>query len=355
MARYLLTKEEAFTYTRDLFMKAGVSEEDASIVADNLVFAELRGVYSHGLSRIGVYLRNFANGGFNKAPKYRIIRETISAFSLDADGAPGAVVGTYAMKKCIEKAKTSGACFGAVGNCNHYGMAGYYSMMAIPENMIGFSCCNALAVVAPYGGKDRFMGTNPFSVAIPTCEEHPFFYDGATSVVAQGKVMVAVKEKRPIPLGWALDVDGNPTTDADRAFAGTMIPFGGYKGSNISMIVDIISSLLSNASISSDITELNKNFDKCMDNGLFFGALNVEAFTDVEKFKKDVDAYIRRVKSTSPAPGFEEILVAGEKEFRKLEEYSKTGFTIGAGVCAELDKLAEDYGVRKFERVEVEG
>ena len=354
MSQYRIKAEDALSYTKDLFVKVGVSEAYASRVADNLVFAELRGVYSHGLSRIGVYLGNFLQGGFNKTPNFKIRNERLSAFSMDCDGAPGAVAGTYAMKKCIEKAKQTGVCMAAVGNGNHYGMAGYYTVMALEEDMIGISFCNALATVAPFGGRDRVMGTNPLAVAIPADKELPLFYDGATSVVAQGKVMVAVKEGRPIPEGWSLDVEGNPTTDANRAFAGTMIPFGGYKGSNISMIIDIMSSLLSGAAISMDIRELNRNFGQSMNNGMFFAAIDISAFTDKEQFKNDMDSYIRRVKGTHTAPGFDEILMAGEKEFRKLAEYSVTGFPVGHNVVAELDKLAEEYGVKKMPRESID-
>jgi LDH2 family malate/lactate/ureidoglycolate dehydrogenase len=348
MSEIRVPEEQSVQFCSELFRKIGASKEHADIVGDNLTFAELRGLYSHGLSRVMAYSERLEKGAYNRNPRIRVTKESAGAATLDADKALGAVSGLYAMELCMEKAKKNGTASVAVKNANHYGCLAYYTLAAAKKGMIGFTMCNSLAGTSVWGSNDRVLGTNPFSVAIPAHKKRPVVYDGATSVVAFGKVAVAHMEKRPIPGHWCYDREGNPTADSTAAFHGIMRPFGDYKGSGISMLISLLCAGLSDSYFDMEKEMLSLEKDLSAGGGLsdFFTVIDIGAFTDPEKFKNRVDTFIDLVKMSRKIPGTAEIFVPGEIEFNQEEEFrAKGGFTIGPNLFAGLKASRDKYGL----------
>lgn len=337
---------QAIDFCTEAFMAVGVPEADGKIVAQNLVEAELRGHGSHGVSRMKFYMAKLAGGGFNPKPNIRILKDRPSMLLMDSDYSLGAVAGTQAMSLCIEKAKKTGFAAASVCNGNHYGIAGFYAMMALEHDMIGFSVCNSVKLQAVHGGAVPMLGTNPIAVAVPAGKQYPLVFDAATSTVASGKIIVADIEGKPIPLGWALDTSGNPTSSAKDALQGALLPLGGYKGSGLAIIVDVFSAVLSGAMTSPHVNELRFDPDKPQNVGFFFGAIDVGSFEDVDVFKARIDQLIDELKSCKKMEGVEEIFMPGEIEYRKKEQFSKNGFKIGPGVHNDLLQLKERFNLK---------
>ena len=328
-----------------IFIGAGVPLEHAAIIADCLVHADLRGHGSHGISRMMIYCERLDLKLVNTNPKFTFTQKNGCAMVMDADNASGPVAGITAMDKVIEEAKKHGIAACAVHNANHYGVPAYYGMRALEHDMIGMTFANAPSTMAPWGGKKAFFGTNPICVTAPALTKHPFVYDVSTSVVARGKILLADIEGKDIPEGWALDPDGNPTTKTKPALKGTVLPFGGYKGSGIAMMVDIFCALLSGAAFGPHIGNIYNNPTGKQNLGLFFCAFDIGSFTDVTVFKTRMDQMIEEIKSVEKVSGFDEIFYPGEIEFRSEEYNRKHGIEIGPGVMNDLAALCERYGL----------
>jgi LDH2 family malate/lactate/ureidoglycolate dehydrogenase len=347
MGEIRVPEEQSTQFCSGLFQKIGASREHADIVGDHLTFSELRGLYSHGLSRVMTYSERLEKGAYNKNPHIRVVKEGAGTATLDADKAFGAVSGVYAMELCMEKAKKNGTASVAVKNANHYGCLAYYTLAAAKRGMIGFTMCNCSASTSVWGSNGRVLGTNPFSVAIPADKKRPVVYDGATSVVAQGKVAVANIEKRSIPGHWCYDKEGNPTSDGTAAFHGAMRPFGDYKGSGISMLIALICAGLCDTYFDMEEEMLRLEQDLSAGGNLsdFFTVIDIAAFTDPEKFKRRVDVFVDLVKMSRRITGTAEIYVPGELEFNKVEEFrARGGFTIGPNLFAGLKAARDRYG-----------
>lgn len=323
------------------FTAAGVSSADAELVSRSLVQAELRNIGSHGVIRLSTYLRKIKDGGFNLNPQVRVLRERAGTALLDGDAGLGAVLGDRAMRLCIEKAKNAGVAAVSVRNANHYGYAAYYGRMAVAEGMIGITCCNTPAKMAVYGGAENLLGTNPLCVAVPASE--PFIFDGATSVVARGKIMYYSISGLPIPSHWACGLDGNPTTDAKVALKGVQLPFGEYKGSGIAIAVEILSAALSGARFSYAASELFSEYEKPQGLGLFFAAFDVSAFADPTAFRAGMDELMSRLRSSKKANGHDEIVMPGELEARAEAENLREGVSIPEDLLKDLVSVAKEY------------
>jgi len=322
---------------------AGMPEEEAEIVADNLVQADLRGVDTHGVSRLHVYVERLKRGLVLPKTESKIVKETPTTALVDGGNGMGAVVGVRAMRLAIEKAQAAGTGFVAVKNSNHFGAAAYFAMMALPYDMIGLTLTNGPAVMAPWGASRSYFGTNPFAVAIPSLEEPPVVLDMAASVAARGKIIMAAKKQESIPLGWAIDPEGNPTTDPEAALKGSLLPLG-YKGYGIAFIVEILSGILTGGPFGPGVGELYR-FEKPQEVCHLFGALAVEAFTPVQEFKQRVDRLIREVRATPKAPGVEKIYFPGEIEWEKAKVRSEQGIPLSEAVYQELARLGEACGL----------
>jgi len=328
----------------ETFEHLGVLPEQARIVADNLISADLRGIYSHGVARMDQYATSIEHGEINTRPDIRILQERTSTLLVDADHALGSVAGTWAMRRAIAKARQTGIACASVGNGYHFGIAAYYASLALPEDMIGVAVCDSQAIVAVHGGMDGVLGTNPICVAIPAATRPPLIFDAATSEAAFNKVMVAAQEGRQIPPTWAIDHDGNPTTDPHAAIGGAALPFGSYKGSGLSVVVQTLSSVLSgNWTRQRETVHFGSpaNFKV----GYFFVAMDIAAFQDVDTFKEGVDNLIRLLTASRKRPNCEEILMPGEPEVRKTTDQRLNGIILGPGVFGQLLEVGKRYGV----------
>jgi len=340
---YFIHSDKAKLLCTAILKGVGVDEKDAAIVADNLVTAELRGIGSHGLSRMLVYCERIVNGFINTKPNVKILKEDGSSLLIDGDNGVGQVIGLKAMDMCIQKASKTNISMCTVKNGCHFGIAAYYAMRALEQDMIGIALTNAPSTMCPWGSITPMLGTNPFCFAIPAGSHRPIVLDCATSVVARGKVVLADKENKPIPEGWALDKMGRITTDASEALKGSVLPFGNYKGSGISLIIDILCSMLSGANFGQHIGELYNNSETYQNLGFFFAAINIRNFTDPVLFKQRIDNMIDEIKQSEKASDIEEIYVPGEIEFNNEEINRISGIKVGAGVFNDLVSLVNKY------------
>ncbi|MEG2621668.1 MAG: Ldh family oxidoreductase [Clostridia bacterium] len=347
MANIRLTQQQSIAYVTHLLTALKLPEQQAAVVADHLTMAEMRGLASHGLSRIPFYTNKLKFGGYKADPSMCVLRQSASSALIDADDAFGVVSGCYAMRMALDKARHTGCASVSVTHANHIGFLAYYTMMAAQENMIGLAICNAGAATSIWGTSERVLGTNPLSVAVPAQRHWPVVFDAATSVVAQGKVAVASIEGKPIPDNWAFDSAGRPTTSAQEALKGAMRPFGDYKGSGLAMLISLVSAGLNGVAFDMEPENLRRIKDSSAgsDLGDFFMAVDISAFADVSLFKDRVDTFIELVKGFAPAPGFGEILVPGEAEFRASERAQRDGFTIGANLFGALREIGMASGL----------
>ena len=331
----------------EIFEKVGLSRERAEICMDSLLQAELRGVSSHGITRLKAYSEKVRQGQVDGQAEPEVLSAAPSTLVIDGHNAPGCVVGHYAMERCIQKARETGVCFAAVRNSTHYGFGAFYAMQAAQQDMIGFSVCNVDAAVVPFGGARPMLGTNPLSVAIPAGEQPWLVLDMATSVVAKGKVNLAEKLGKSIPEGWIIDKDGNNTTNPADVLEGALLPFGGPKGYAISLIIDVLCSTLSGAKTSTEITSFYSGKDPAgfQDVGYFMGAIDISKFVPMDLFKARIDGLFAKIKECPPAAGFQEVMLPGEIEARNAQKRQAEGLELSDVIVAELRQLAEHYGV----------
>lgn len=327
-----------------LMMAEHMSEADARICADNLVDADLCGVESHGVSRMNNYMKRLRTGVVDSRGVCTVEKECAGSLYIHGGNAMGMVVGTFAMKKCIEKARESGCCFAAANNSNHFGMAAYYVRMAAEAGMIGITGTNAPPNLAPWGSSQKYMGTNPIAFGAPTMEE-PVILDMAPSVVAMGKIILAAKLGKTIPEGWVVTKDGKPTTDPVEGQYGTLLPIGGAKGSGLAIFMEILCGVLSGAGVGPHINHFWNDFEHPQNVGHFFCAIDVDKFVGLEPFKKNISQIIGEMKSLPKNPGVTEIFMPGEIENRKRAERRANGISLSDSVYDELKALAEQYHV----------
>jgi len=342
--------EKLLSFVKQVFKRLGVPEEDAGVTADVLVQADLRGIESHGVARISRYVDRIRQNKIEAKPKIRVLAETPSTLLIDGGNGLGQVVGVYAIRRCIDKAKASGACFASVRNSNHFGIAGYYSMMALKSHMIGISMTNAWRLVTPTYGRKGMFGTNPISIAVPAEHRMPFVLDMATSVVPIGKIEVYERRGEKVPLGWGAGRDGVPTTDPSAIrTGGFLMPLGGtaenagYKGYGLAVMVDILSGVLSGAAYGPFVGAPDSE-EPC-NIGHFFGAIRIDAFRPEEDFGRDMDNLITVLKEAPKAAGQTRIYVAGEKEYEMERKLAAEGIPLHPKVYATLEKLAKELEV----------
>ncbi|HEY8531497.1 MAG TPA: Ldh family oxidoreductase [Limnochorda sp.] len=325
--------------------KVGMPREAAEHVAACLVLAELRGVRSHGVTRMPVYVERIRRGSMDPKATPVVLRETAAVAVMDARNGHGIPVGAQAMDLAIAKARAAGVGVVTVRNSNHFGMAWYFVKRAVEQDMIGVAMSNADSFVAPWGAGKRYLGTNPMAVGIPAGEEVPIGLDMATSVVAHGKIKLAYDSGQPIPLGWALDASGAPTTDPAKALEGALLPFGEAKGSAISLIIDMLCGPLAGALTGPFIAPLFTAVDRPQGLGHFFMAVNVAAFADLATYKREVDEAIRRIHALPPAAGFDRVLVPGELELEREREARKTGIFLAEPAARDLEALEKSLNI----------
>ncbi len=329
-----------------LFTTAGAPSEDAETVAEVLVEADLRGVESHGSTRVAGYLSMIRHGLLNPRPRIQILRETDSTAMLEGDQAFGIVVARRAMEMAIDKGLRSGIACVTARNVTHTGMVGFYPMMAAQRGLIGLSCNNGPTILPPFGGKTPTLATNPISVAVPSKRENPIVLDMATSVVAAGKLRQAGKKGAPIPADWALDRDGAPTTDPNEAiFHGFLQWAGGYKGFGLATVVEVLGGVLSGGLFGTDVPSMKDFGKEPLVTSAFYLCLDPALFMPLDEFRARVTRLIAMVKASERAAGVEEVYIAGEIEFKRKADRLQHGIPLSDVVYAELRDLAATAGV----------
>lgn len=343
-----------------VFQKIDVPHDDAEITSDVLVLADLRGIDSHGVARLKRYVDGLRDGVMLARPKIEVVHETPTTALIDGGAGLGQPIGVRGMQLAIEKAKEMGVGFVAVRNSNHYGIAGYYALMALKHDMIGISSTNADVLVVPTFGRDAVLGTNPIAVAVPAGQERAFVLDMATSTVPRGKLEVYDRMEKPIPLGWATDERGLATTDAHRVLenfktrvGGGLLPLGGageefsgHKGYGLALLVDILCGVLPLAGYANTIYPKTPEGKPLPANvGHFFGAMRIDAFRPVDEFKATMDDIIRRLKSSAKAEGQDRIYIHGEKEFELEDQQRKNGIPLHPKTVAMMKQIAQELGV----------
>ncbi len=340
----------------NVLRKLNVPCEEAEVTADILVSADLRGIDSHGVSRLPRYARRLMNGWIRPEAKITIKRETPVSLLIDAENSLGQVVAYRAMKRCIEKAGRSHFGFASIANGNHIGIAGYYAMMALRANMIGLCMTNAWPLVVPTFGAEPILGTNPIAFAVPTKHELPFVLDMATSVVPIGKMEVYRRHGKAVPVGWAINENGNPARDAETVMRcvydskrGGLLPLGGpeetagYKGYGLSLLVDILSGILSGAAYGPHVG--TPEDPKPSNIGIFVGAIDINAFTPIDEFRERMDVMIKSIKASVKAKGQDRIYIHGEKEWELEKRHRKTGIPLYVTVWQSLRDLAKQLNL----------
>jgi L-2-hydroxycarboxylate dehydrogenase (NAD+) len=343
-------KLKAFIHT--VLTKVGVDSQAAATVADVLVAADMRGIESHGTARLeSYYVSRIRNGKLVAKPQVHIVRETETSILLDAGNGLGHPTAKLAMERVIEKARKHGTAFGAVRNSNHYGIAGYYAMLALEHDLIGISSTNSVRYGAPTYGCDIMLGTNPFAYAVPTDREPAFVLDFATTTVPRGKLEVYQRKEKKLNPGWAIDAQGYETLEPSVAMKGALLPLGGlgvdnggHKGYGLGLLVDILCGVLSGGVFGADLP-LPSDGPLPGKISHFFGAIRVDAFRDAEAFKKDMDRELRSFKDSRKVPGQERIYVAGEIEHDKTLEARQQGVPVHEKVWAGLEKLAGELDI----------
>ena len=334
-------------WTQEILMKVGVSRDDAALFTDSMIEANLRGVDTHGITRmLCVYVERIQKGVMSAKSNLDVVREKASTVLIDCHNSIGQVGAARAMQMTIEKAAKTGVAFSAVRHSNHYGMAAYWAMMALPHGMIGFSSTNAPAAMAPTGGRTAMFGTNPLAVAIPAGRELPVVLDLATTVVARGRINLYAKQDKPLEPGWAFDERGVPTTDPHAALKGLLAPIGGYKGYGIALAIDFLCGILTGSNYGAHFPGfLADNMIEPTDVGSVFGAVNVESFMDLPEFTAAIDKAIREIKTSARAEGAERIYIPGEIEFETKAERLAKGIPIPDPVVKDFIALGSELGV----------
>ncbi len=327
------------TFCATSFQQMGVPAGDAAIVADTLVRADLRNTYSHGSALLPLYVRRIREGATSPVTNVEIRAEYPATALVDGKNGLGQVIAVRAIELAIGKAKQAGCAWIGVKGSNHFGMAAYYAMLALPHDMIGIvSTVSNINTMAPWGGLDVLIGNNPIAIAVPAGEEFPVVFDAAFSTAARRKIWLALEAGESIPEGWALDRDGNPTIDARAALDGLLLPIGGHKGYGFAFVMSLLAGALTGAHIGRSVSNSNV--------GHLMGAINIAAFCDPSALKCTVDCAVREVRSSRRAPGVQRVFVPGEQGFLAEQERLRHGIPLPRETVSALDRVASELGIQ---------
>ena len=353
----MYTYNYLYNFTKAVFMKMGCAESDADVISEVFLAAEIRGHSSHGMIRIKDYYELHKAGRINVSPNVRIVHESPSTAVVDGDNAVGMVAAKKSMGIAIEKAKIAGTGWVATKNSNHFGIAGYYSMMALKHDMVGICLTNANPLVAPTFSVSRMMGTNPIAVAIPTLNQPPFVADFATTPIARGKLAVAEKKGEKVPFGFVQDKAGHPSDDPSiLKSGGSMLTLGGdrvhgsHKGFCLSAIVDIFSAVFSGANFGPFVPPsvaylpvLDKKVGE--GTGHFFGAMRIDAFRPAQEYKQIMDEWIETFRAAKPAEGEEKVIIPGDPEREAEIRIMKEGIKLVPAIAEDLRVIAKELNI----------
>ncbi len=348
-------------FIRDVFIGLNVSKADSEIIADVLITSDLRGIDSHGIQRCKMYYDRIKKGIYNTKTKIKIVKKGPTTAVIDGGCGLGPVIGYKAMKLAIQKAKKYGLGAVAVRNSTHFGIAGYYSLMATKEGMIGITTTNARPAVPPTFGVEPMLGTNPLTAGAPTDEEFPFMIDCATSIIQRGKIEVYNREQKQLPEGVIITKNGRTQNDPQETLknledsTAALLPLGGegenmsgYKGFGYATLVEILSSALQNGVFLKDTAGVIEEDQKRLKVGHFFLAINVNHFTPLKMFKRTTGTIMRTLRNSKKAPGKNRIYTAGEKEYYSEKVRKKQGIPINKSLQEDIKTMQKELGLFSY-------
>jgi L-2-hydroxycarboxylate dehydrogenase (NAD+) len=350
-------------FMKEALAAMNISQEDAEIISDVIITSDLWGVRSHGIAHLKMYHERMKKGLQLPVTKIAVVKDTPTTAVLDGGNGMGMVIGHHAMKMAIEKARQFGLGAVAVRNSSHYGVAGYYPLMAVKEGMVGISVTNAHPSTAPTFGTKPMLGTNPIAIAAPTDEPFPYMYDAATSVVPRGRIEVAARANKSIPEGWVIGKDGSSATDTSTMLKemdlgnAAILPvgglgdlFGGHKGYGLATMVEIFSAAFQDGTYLWGLTDTDKDGkSQFLRIGHFFLAIDVEHFIALENFKTITGNMMRELRCSNVAPGQSRIYTAGEKEYYNTQRVHAEGVEIPPGVQKGLLELKTELNLSKVD------
>ena len=324
----------------------GVRADHASIFAERMLEADLRGMHGHGVVRLGPYSQRLQAGGYNLDPKIRAVRETPSSALVDGDNGLGQVVVTYAAELAIEKARETGLAWVGIRGSNHAGAAGVYTALTLPHDMVSMYMAVANANhMPPWGGVDMLLSTNPIAFAIPAGEEPPFVLDMATTVASFGKIRQHIASGEPMPVGWMIDRRGEPITDPNLAHEGFLLPIGEYKGYGLNLVVGLLAGVLNGAAFGSSIVNFSEDFVTPTNTGQMFFAMRPDLFRDLGEFKAEMDLRLREIRTSMPMEGKGPVRIPGDQAPAREQEMRAQGVPVTAAVLSSLQGVAEMLGL----------
>jgi LDH2 family malate/lactate/ureidoglycolate dehydrogenase len=350
------------TFIEDVFKSAGVPADDAKICANVLIESDKRGIDSHGIGRLKpIYIDRILEGIINPITKIDVLREGPTTALLNANNGLGQVAAYFAMNMAIEKASEFGTAMVAVTDSNHYGIAGYYAMMAAKKNMLGITGTNARPSIAPTFGVENMLGTNPLTFAFPTDEAFPFVLDCATSITQRGKIEVYEREGKKMPEGWVIRQDGQPSTDAAQVLrdliegSAALTPLGGigedlggYKGYGYATVVEILSAALQGGVFLKALSGFQDGKKVPHRLGHFFMAVDISAFTEPDQFKKTTGEILRSLRTSKKMPGESRIYTAGEKEHLAWLSRKDKGVPVNESLQRDIIALKKLFELKKY-------
>jgi L-2-hydroxycarboxylate dehydrogenase (NAD+) len=351
------------SFMKDVFLGLGVPEGDAEICAEVLITSDLRGIESHGVGRLKMYYDRIQAGIVFPHTRFQVVEEGPTTAVVDGGHGMGHVIAHRSMQMAIDKAKEYGLGAVAVRNSTHFGIAGYYALMAVRQGQIGMAFTNARPSIAPTFGVQPMLGTNPIAFGAPTGEECPFLFDAATSITQRGKIEVLDRGEKPTPEGWVIDQKSKFVTDTPQILqdllAGTnaLLPLGGmgellggHKGYSLAMMVEILSAALQGGSFLHDLSGFdadgNLQFHKL---GHFFLAIDIEHFIPLDRFKAIAGGIVRQLRASHKAPGQERIYTAGEKEWEMEKRIRVEGVPVNPNLQKNLRIMQEDLGLGQYD------
>ena len=351
------------SFMRDVFTSCGVPADDADICAAVLMASDLRGIESHGISRLKMYYERIKSGILKPITQLETVRESATTALVDAHHGMGMVAAYKSMQLAIDKAHHHGMGSVAVRNSSHFGIDGYYPLMAVEAGMIGMSFTNARPAIAPTFGVQPMLGTNPIAFGAPSDEPFPFLFDAATSITQRGKIEVHARIEKPIPDGWVIDNNGTFIHDPAKTLAdlttetAALLPLGGagellggHKGYGLATIVEILSAALQNGAFLYGLTGVGPDGrQKPHGLGHFFMAIDIQAFTDLDLFRKTTGDILRELRAARKAPGQDRIYTAGEKEFEMEKTIRKNGVAIPPNLQRELIQIQHELELTQYE------
>jgi len=330
-----ITVEQERSIIIGILTRLGVSEDDAYIVADVTLDADLKGFTSHGIGRFPQYVRGLEVGTIDPKAEITVEEETVSTALLNGNHKFGHVVTYKGMEIAMEKAEKTGIGLVGIHDSNHFGVAGYYSDMAVMQDMIGLVIANTEPAVAPIGGKEPIIGTNPIAIGIPSNKNY-VSVDMATSASARGKLLEAFRKGQKIPENVALDSEGNPTIDPEAALKGSILPFGAHKGYALAFMVEILAGPLVRAAFGKGVKGTATSEEMSTKGDLII-AIDPSKFVDIDKFKEEVDEFVAEIKGSG-----ENIFIPGDMEINNIKRFREKGFSMDEKLFNQLKEISED-------------